>query len=455
MAQQSGFPGVEGYDSGRLRYHRGAQATGPIVVKDQMRILMVGINYAPEHSGIAPYTTQAAQHFASQGHDVRVLTGFEHYPAWAVPVSARWRIRQTESIKGVSVTRLRHHVPRHQSAWRRSMYEATFGAQVLAHGGDADPEVVIAVVPSLLGAVAARILAARARAPLGIWVQDLMGLAAVQSGILGGAALAGTATRIERSTLRAAAVIGVVSEAFRPYLLSFGVPESRIMSLPNWSHIKPSRADRQAVRRRMGWLETDVVALHAGNLGLKQGLVSIVEAARLAGTSPQASNLKFVLMGDGNQRRALEAQARGVPALSFVRPVADNIYTDVLAAADVLLVNERPAVLDMSLPSKLTSYFAAGRAVIAATDRKSGTARQLEAAGAGIVIPPGEPRALVQAVLDFRDGRLDSGLMGQRGIDYARRHLTYAGAMHRCDELLHNLSAGRNVLEPQRDTPCS
>src|SRR4051794_17940627 len=153
-----------------------------------LKIDIIGINYAPEHSGIAPYTTDAAEHLAQQGHQVRMWTGVDHYPHWTVPPHARWR-RSTQDVQnGVEVTRLRHYVPRRQSALRRLTYEVTFGAHVATAAARSAPDVILAVVPSLMGALVATRLADRANVPLITWVQDLMGQAAAQSGIAGGGA---------------------------------------------------------------------------------------------------------------------------------------------------------------------------------------------------------------------------------------------------------------------------
>src|SRR5438270_14094411 len=95
------------------------------------RVLIVGINYAPEHSGIAPYTTDAAEHLASKGHHVTVVTGVDHYPHWTRPADMRGRIRWRERRNGIEIIRLRHFVPRRQSAVRRGLYELTFGLQTL------------------------------------------------------------------------------------------------------------------------------------------------------------------------------------------------------------------------------------------------------------------------------------------------------------------------------------
>ncbi|NEE17733.1 glycosyltransferase, partial [Streptomyces sp. SID7499] len=104
-------------------------------------------------------------------------------------------------------------------------------------------------------------------------------------------------------------------------------------------------------RARLGWPEGTPVLLHSGNMGLKQGLDVLVDTARIA------PDVRVVLMGDGNQRDALRARAEGLANVDFLEPAAAEEFTDVLAAADVLAVTQRASVLDMSVPSKLTSYF--------------------------------------------------------------------------------------------------
>ena len=144
------------------------------------------------------------------------------------------------------------------------------------------------------------------------------------------------------------------------------------------------------MRRRLGWAEDDVVALHSGNMGLKQGLKYLVAAARLA-----SAPVRVVLMGDGSQRAALEGLGAGVERLSFLPPSDSADFPDVLASADVLVVNERATAVDMSLPSKLTSYFSVGRPVVAAVPAGGGTAAEVDRSCGGVLVPPEEPVALL------------------------------------------------------------
>jgi len=359
-------------------------------------VLIVGINYAPELTGIAPYTTQIAEHLAVDAASVTVVAGPPSYPAWRVPLDERgWH--RVEHRNGVEVHRLWHYVPSRQGGVRRALYELTFGAHVGAFTDrlPTPPGLIIAVVPSLAGAAAAARVAARYHVPLVVHMQDLMGRAAAQSGMVGGGALAGLTSTLEAWTLRRAARVAIVSEAFRPTLESYGVAAERIVFLPNWRHIGETHRDRNTVRRELGWAPGVTVALYTGNMGWKQDLGNVVEAARL---SADRHDLLWVLVGDGSQRMVLEAQATGLPNLRFMPPCSTEDYPDVLAAADVLLLNERASVGEMSLPSKLTSYAAAGRPVVAAVPIDGPTAKEATRLVGATIVGPGTPLHLLLAV---------------------------------------------------------
>lgn len=386
------------------------------------RVLVVGINYAPEHSGIAPYTTATAEHLALRGADVLVISGVPHYPHWTVPKEYRLRRVGTSRINGVHVRRLRHYVPGSQSAARRALYEATFGAHVRIQRLPWRPDVVVAVVPSLLGALAASRIAMRHRARFVVVVQDLMGRAAAQSGMTGGSAVSRATTAIEARVLRSADVVVTISGAFREYALSLGAHPDRVAVIRNWSHVAAPTANRDKTRADLGWDPSTIVALHAGNMGLKQGLENVVEAARLAHEA--GPPVKFVLMGDGSQRARLQGLAAGLPTIQFLPPCEEESFTDVLAAADVLLVNELGTVVDMSLPSKLTSYFVAGRPVIAAVRSEGGTAAEVRRSGAGTVVPPDNPALLLGALLHAAGDAEVLASSSSRAVAYAASALS-------------------------------
>lgn len=324
--------------------------------------------------------------------------------------------RRSETIGGVAVTRLSHYVPPQPSGVRRLISELSFGARLLMEPWGS-PDVVLLVSPALFSsAVAALRLRLRRRRPThAVWVQDLYSLGVVETG-QGGGAVARIMRAVESSTLRGAHGVAVIHDRFRDYVVDeLAVHHPRVQVIRNWSHVQPAGAvDRAAVRARFGWGDETVV-LHAGNMGAKQGLENVVEAARVVDLD--GAPVRFVLLGDGNQRTAVEAAARGIRSVQFIDPLPDGEFEQVLASADVLLVNERPGNAEAAVPSKLTSYFSTGLPVIAATDAGSVTSAEMRTSGGGVRVDAGRPRDLVDAVLAMRadpSGRAEYGAAGRR-----------------------------------------
>ncbi|GAB6898221.1 glycosyltransferase [Kineosporia succinea] len=415
-------------------------------------VLVVGINYAPEPTGIAPYTTGMADHLTTRARSVTVLTGMPHYPNWQLDPQYRFRLRTREIGRqtgdefdgvaglgpndGLLIRRLRHYVPSRQSAVRRAGYEFTFMMNCLSAKVEQRPDVVVAVTPSLGGAVAGARIARRAGAQLVVVVQDLMAKAATQSGISGGSGRVAAATAaLERYAVRRADRVAVVSDAFRDQLHAYGVPDERIRLLPNWTHIHASGLSGPEARQALGWPQGVFTVVHTGNIGLKQDLGNLVEAARIC--AEHDAGVRFVIIGDGSQRSAVQDQARGLANLEFVDPLDGVKYPQSLAAADLLVVNERPGVGDMSLPSKLTSYLTAGRAVIAAVAPDGATAQELRRTdGAAHLVAPGDPKALAESVLALRRKPAHCNEMGVLGRVYAEANLGRDAAAARLDALI-------------------
>lgn len=388
--------------------------------------------YWPDETGSGPYASDLAEFLAERGHSVTVLAGMPHYPAWRTARSYRGKFRMEEEHAGVRVVRRWHTVPRRQSAVRRAAYELSFFLAAVPFRLRSPPDAVIGVVPSISGGMLARLMAARARAAYGLIVHDLVGAAASQSGIAGGRQAASFARRAERWMLARATVVVPVTEAFSSYLVGLGVAPDRIEVLPVWSRTARPSSERQQIRERLGWRDDEIIALHAGNMGLKQGLEQLVDAARLAGE--RHAPIRFVLMGDGNQRERLESIAAGVEKIDLWPLVDGRQLPDVLAAADALILSERPSVREMSMPSKLTAYFVAGRPVISAVDPAGPTAREIERAGAGRIVPAGEPATLIEALLDVaRQGEAIRG-DGPQSRRYPHSGGEAGGPAHVADE---------------------
>jgi glycosyltransferase involved in cell wall biosynthesis len=175
-----------------------------------------------------------------------------------------------------------------------------------------------------------------------------------------------------------------------------------------------------AIRARFGWTDGRQVVLHAGNMGVMQGLEQVVVAARAAAAN--GDPVRFVLSGDGNQADVIRSASQGLDNVSMIGMQPDGVHASMLAAADVLLLSERQTSIDMSLPSKLTSYFAAGRPIVAAVPPGGSSAREVSRSGAGLVVPAADPVALLAALGRLRSEPDLVQELSSAGPAFARSH---------------------------------
>jgi glycosyltransferase involved in cell wall biosynthesis len=380
-------------------------------------LLLFGINYEPEPTGIALNTTWWSELLAERGWETTVVTGIPHYPSW--------RPGEVEPIRyhgPVRITHRPHYVPRRMSAVRRGAYELTWVLSSLPELRRSRPDAILGVVPALGGAALASIAARVFRVPYALLFQDVMGKAADLSGMPGASRVARSVGAVELALARRAAGIAIVADGFRPYFLEGGVPEERIHRVRNPARLSPVNEPRESVRERLGWDDDLFVVLHSGSMGFKQGLETVVDAAARAASDPR---LRFAFQGDGNQRETLEKQVarRGLRNVQFMPLAPEEDLGSILAAADTLLLNQRGAVTNMSMPAKLASYFAAGVPVLASVAQTDEVAAEVERAEAGIVVQPDDPVALLDGIAALRSDPARARELGAAGARFASTKL--------------------------------
>jgi glycosyltransferase involved in cell wall biosynthesis len=378
---------------------------------------------------------------ARRGRMVRAVVAHPHYPEWKIaPGYGQWSKR--ERMDGVIVDRVLHFVPRRPTLVPRALAEVSFGMrQAFVRWGR--PSAIVAASPALLSSAIVRLraLATHRETPFVVWVQDLYGLGVVETGQGGGAA-ARALCALEAWLLRSASSVVVIHDRFADRVhRDFGIPRERIVVVRNWTHLPPMPpADVAAVRRAHGWSDDEVVVVHTGNMGVKQGLQHVVDAGRLA--HERGERVRFVLVGNGAQRDQLQQRIADQPTTTQIMPpLDDKAFAETLQSADILLVNELPGVAEMAVPSKLTSYFASGRPVLAATDATGITAQEVTAAGAGLVVAAGSAEAILDGAKLLAADRDECRRFGESGKRYKETILEETYAINRFCSLLDNLTA--------------
>ncbi len=368
-----------------------------------MKILVYGINYSPELTGIGKYSGEMARWLAAQGHEVRVVTAPPYYPDWKVWQGfSSWRY-DTREEDGVTVTRCPLYVPAKPSALKRMLHLASFSlSSSLTVLGQLrwKPELVILVVPTLFCAPQALLLAKFCGARSVLHIQDYEVDALFGLGIAKDGALKRFAFGAERAILRAFDQVSTISSGMLQRARQKGVDEQALRFFPNWSETARFRGVSRspALLARLGVDPAKRVLLYSGNIGEKQGLETVVEAAERLQSH---SDLLFLIVGEGaGKARLVEMAARKGQANVVFAPLQP--YEDLpalLASADCHLVIQKRGAADAVLPSKLTNILAVGgNAVITADPDTSLGLLCSEFAGIAALVEPESVDALIAGI---------------------------------------------------------
>jgi colanic acid biosynthesis glycosyl transferase WcaI len=388
----------------------------------RLRLLVHGINYAPELTGIGKYTGELCEWLAHRGHEVRVITAPPYYPEWRVPEGYSSRVYRTEMRNGVRVQRCPLWVPRRLSGRRRLLHLASFAAAsapLVAAAAAWRPHVVLAVEPTLFCAPAAWLLARMCGATAWLHVQDFEFDAALSLGMLP-QRLAKPVHAMERRVMGAFDRVSTISEKMLAKLAGKGVAADRAVLFPNWvdcTDIHPLTGPSR-MRADLGISPEICVALYSGNMGEKQGLEIVIDAAVQL---EKQRNLLFVLCGDGGARASLEARAAGLSNVRWLPLQPAERLNGLLNIADIHLLPQRADAADLVMPSKLTGMLASGRPVLATAHAPTALAKIVTECG--VVTPPGDTASFVDALRELERHSIARRALGAAARRYAEQNL--------------------------------
>jgi len=389
-----------------------------------MRIHVIGINYWPEMTGIAVFSTGRAEHLAAAGHDVTMCTAVPYYPQWRVPEEYRGLTFRREARAGVTILRCPLYVPAAVNPIRRVLHEASFIASSFVRSLFCRrPDLLFVVSPPLGLAIAAVILGRLWRVPYVFHVADLQPDTALDLGMVKPGRFARLLYAVERLAYQRAAIVSTLTEPMRARIVAKGIPSEKVLLFADWSDPRLFALDGSqsaAIRSELG-LGDAFLVLHAGNMGVKQGLDVVLDAAVQTRSDP---GIVYLLVGDGAMRPHLEARARdlGLQNVRIVPLLEHDRFLQLLGAADVCLVTQQRTVADVVFPSKVLTLLSAGKPVVASVTGGSAVANVVAGAGAGMIVTPEDGAALAEAIGTLRADPRRRASMSAAGRAYAGEH---------------------------------
>jgi colanic acid biosynthesis glycosyl transferase WcaI len=407
-----------------------------------MKILVYGINYAPELTGIGKYTTEMAETLAATGHQVRVVCAPPYYPAWRIADGFSAFRYAIEWRNDVHIWRTPLWVPSLPKGARRIAHLASFALSslpVLLRHAFWRPDVVVCIAPSLMNAPTGWLVARLTGAYAWLHIQDYEVDAAFSLGMLKGSLLERAALTLERVLLKRFDTVSTISGKMVDHALRKGVEEGKVVRFSNWvdtESIYPLERHSR-LRSELNIPDAAIVVLYSGNMGAKQGLEVLTAAA--VGFA-QRDGVVFVFCGTGPARDAVTAVCGNLRNCRFIDLQPPDRLNELLNLADIHVLPQRADAADLVMPSKLTGMLASGRAVIAMAS--PGTELYETVSPRGVVVPPGDASLLVSAIERLAGNAVERARLGAAGREFAQAVLSRDAVLSEFEMKLSALRAG-------------
>jgi colanic acid biosynthesis glycosyl transferase WcaI len=392
-----------------------------------MKVIVSSINFAPDHAGIAIYSTDSSVYLTEQGDQVCVVTGFSYYPQWKKRQGDAKRLFQRETYRGMDVLRGYLYVPSRVTTLKRLLHELTFCLFAFFNFLRAGrPDVIVLFTPPFFLGMVGVFGKLFWRCPLVINIQDLPLDAALALGMLKSGFPERFFQNLEGWIYRRANLVTTISPAMLDNVRVKGVPDSRLLLVPNWIDIedKDSADTKGQFLSQHPQAQGKFTVAYAGNLGAKQGVDILLNLALELGANKA---VHFFIIGDGVDKYNLLALAEEMDLknVTFLPLLSSDEYKLMLVDVNVIFVAQRSGAGNNFFPSKLLGLLARGKPLLVSADMNSELAGVITEAGCGLVSPYGDVSKLkinLNHLLMSRDLLSEMGDKGRQAvIPFARK----------------------------------
>ena len=414
------------------------------------RILLHTLVFSPDGVSTAYLMTDLAHQLNRLGHQVTVLTTTPHYNIVPSVVKAQhlkpvykgllyksdyngitvWHVAiptKGEKVSGRTLDYLRFHF-------------ASLLLGVTPKIGVFD--VVIAPSPPLSIGVIAWMLA-KCRKAISIYnVQEIYPDFAVNQGILRNPTMISLMQRLEKFVYSKNTAVVPISEWFRRTLAARGIPKEKMFVISNSVDTELYRPlPRQNAFSKRHDLLNKFVVLYGGNIGLSQDWESFLFAANEHRHLP----IQFVVVGDGVRRTWLEKEVlkRNLGNVSLLGYHPREMMPLINASCDLATIPMKATTTADTFPSKIYTIMACSKPCLVSADYDSELAWIVQKSGAGHFVPPDEPQAYSEAILQAFIARDTLGEQGRLGRTFVEQEYSKEAVAFKYDQLVKKLMARR------------
>ena len=419
-----------------------------------MRVLYFHQYFATRSRATPTRSYELARRLVERGHEVTIVSRDTRALELDREAQPSGGLAARETVDGIDVVYL--HMPYSQfmsTPTRLASFAGFTMAATLAGLALPRPDVVFATSTPLTIGIPGLAVARAKQVPFVFEIRDLWPAVPVALGVLRDRRLISMAEQLELLLYREADRVVVLSEGSKSSLIRRGVPEDKLVFIPNASDLDLFRPDAvdDSFRADLG-LKGRFVALYTGAMGRANGLAQLVDAAAILQRC-RDERVAFVCVGDGTERARERERAdrRGLRNVTFLEPVAKHELAGMLGAADVTLTLFAPApVLQTNSPNKFFDSLAAGRPAVVNLD---GWLRRLvEEDGAGAYVPAGNGEALATTLSALSREPQVVARMGRNARALAEREFDRDAMAERLAETLERAAGRRRAGHSPRSS---
>lgn len=380
-----------------------------------------------------------------RGHEVTVLTGIPNYPQGRFFKGYGIFRPYQQSYQGVQVRRVPMFARKAGGRVRLSLNYLSFAISASLLGPlwcreKYDLILVYEPSPVTVG-LPAIVLKRLKRLPIMFWVQDLWPESLSAAEAVSSERILNLVARVVRFIYKRCDRILVQSRAFTPRVESLGAKPEDIRYFPNWAEelYKPLELEGDAPEHNE--IPQGFRIIYAGNVGAAQSFETILAAADKL---KDYSDIRWMIFGEGRMQEWVRGRIRNMGLETTVHLLGSRPMEKMpgyFSLADALLVSLRKApIFSLTIPSKIQSYLASGRPILASLDGEG--ARIVREAEAGTVAPAQDADALAEAALKlYRASSEEREQMGRHGREYFEEHFEREKLLDRLEDWMRELTA--------------
>lgn len=389
-----------------------------------MKILYLSQHFPPEIGAAQARAYDMSMNLVEEGCDVTVVTAFPNH------ISSKKLVQSSKHL-GLNVIRSYVVQDTKKSTIRRMLNYVSFMTTSIIAGLFAKkPDVVFATTPQLFVGLSGYVLSKLKRAKFVIEVRDLWVDFAEVLNQINNKKLLAMARKLEWFLFKQADHIIVVTHGYKRYLVEKGISESKIDVITNG--VNPTEMgllvpeEGMKIRSEYG-LEDQFLILYAGNMGIAQGLQTVLEAAHKL---KSVASITFVLIGEGAEKERLQTykKEKDLHNVMILDSRAKQELNGFYAAADLcLVILKNHPLFDITIPSKLFDCLAMNKPILLGIGGES--KEIVESLNAGLFFEPENAESLANVVLEATSNphimeQLEKDVRSKMLLKYNRQELS-------------------------------